>query len=358
MTSITVEQVTCVFPSKQVEGGVTAVDEVSLKVKSGETVALLGPSGCGKTTLLRTIAGLMEPRHGRILYDTIPLEKVPKNERGIGMVFQDYALIPHWEAGRSVSFFLWLRKRQYEVPERVSQVSQITGFDVEKLMGRFPRQLSGGEKQRVAIARAFARDLEVLLLDEPFSNLDAHFRANARVELRRLLDRFPITSVLVTHEQAEAASLADRIALMRDGKIEQIGTYRQLLESPRTRFVAEFIGVPTMNFFDGVIEDGAWYGESFGGYQTRHDIPDGTSVTLGIRPEHVRIQSGGERATIEKITPFLPERMKLLRVWLGDETWSMSVPESTIVEEGETIQCALEPRHAMYFDARSGLRIG
>lgn len=357
MTSITVEHITCVFPSKQVEGGVVAVDDVTLKVKSGETVALLGPSGCGKTTLLRTIAGLMSPRHGRILYDTIPLENVPKNERGIGMVFQDYALIPHWEAGRSVSFFLWLRKRQYEVPERVSQVSQITGFDVEKLMGRFPRQLSGGEKQRVAIARAFARDLEVLLLDEPFSNLDAHFRANARVELRRLLDRFPITSVLVTHEQAEAASLADRIALMRDGKIEQVGSYRQLLESPRTRFVAEFIGVPTMNFFDGVVEDSTWYGQCFGGYPIRPDIPDGTAVTLGIRPEHMRIQAGGETGTIEKITPFLAERTKLLAVWRDDETWTMSVPESTIVEEGDTIQCAIKPRQVMFFDARTGLRI-
>ena len=175
----------------------------------------------------------------------MPLSEIPTWDRGIGMVFQDGALMPHWEAERSVGFFLWLRKREAEVPVRVARIAEITGFGLEKLMKRRPSQLSGGEKQRVAIARALTRDPNVFLFDEPFSSLDAKLRASARVELKRLLREFPVTSIYVTHDQHEAIALAHRIAVMRAGKIEQIGDYQTLYENPLNLFVATFLGTPT-----------------------------------------------------------------------------------------------------------------
>ena len=179
------------------------------------------------------------------------------------MVFQEGALMPHWEAEKSVGFFMWLRKRETEVPARVARISEVTGIGLDKLMDRKPSQLSGGEKQRVAIARALTRDPRVFLFDEPFSSLDAKLRTSARVELKRLLHEFPVTSVYVTHDQNEAVSLAHRIAVMRAGTIEQIGDYQTLYENPRNLFVATFIGVPTINLFEGKVNGHRWQGQTF-----------------------------------------------------------------------------------------------
>jgi len=358
MTAIAAEHIVKAFEVPDEGGILQAVDDVTLRVPEGETLAIVGPSGCGKTTLLRIIAGLEKPDSGRVLYDQVPLPDVPRQDRGIGMVFQNWALVPHWESRKTVGFFLRLRKREYEVPERVRRVSAITGVGLEYLMDRFPRQLSGGEKQRVAIARAFARDLQMLLFDEPFANLDAKFRASARLELRRLLDEFPVTTVFVTHDQIEATSLADKIAVMRDGHVEQIGTFRQLYDSPLNLFVADFIGTPGMNQFKGKVVDGQWVGEIFGGYPIRSDLANGTHITMGIRAEHFSLQDGGTPAVIKEITPFYPQKYQQLDVWLGSESWSLNVPLETQVEVGQTIYCTLNPDEALYFDTRSGQRIG
>jgi len=362
MTTITVQHVTKHFHQTIGDGTetrkVAALDNVSLKVASGSVLAILGPSGCGKTTLLRCIAGLEHPDSGAILYDHADLRDIPLQERGIGMVFQDGALMPHWEAEKTVGFFMWLRHRESEVPERVARISQITGIGLDKLMPRKPSQLSGGEKQRVAIARALTRDPKVFLFDEPFSSLDAKLRANARIELKKLLHEFPVTSIYVTHDQQEAITLAHRIAVMRAGQIEQIGTYRDLYYNPLNLFVATFFGTPTINLFDGVIQSHHWQGENFGGYPVRGDLDDGTGVTLGVRPEAILLSDDGVAARVESVIPFFAERHLLLELTAGRERWHMTVPESTPVKVGSTIHMAFDPDGIHCFDSKTGRRIG
>ncbi len=360
MTSITLEHITKRFGSDQLSGDppVTAVDDVSLKLHSGDVLAILGPSGCGKSTLLRLIAGIFKPDSGRILYDEVDLRDVPLRERGIGMVFQEGALIPHWESRKSVGFFLSLRQREEEVPEKLHQIAKITGIGLEKLLERRPGQLSGGEKQRVGIARALARDLQVLLFDEPFANLDAKYRTEARVELKRLLNAFPVTSVYVTHDQVEAIALSHRIAIMRAGKIEQVGTYQQLYTSPHNIFVAAFIGSPPINLFKGRSENGHWQGENFGGYPLRRDLAEDTKVTAAIRAEHMHIQEGGVPGVVEQVIPMLAERHQLVTVHLAGETWTLTAPLEPHIEIGSTIYCGLQTDELLFFDTKTGVRIG
>ncbi len=360
MTRITLEHVTKRYlPEIGYNGpSVLAVDDVSLKMNDGDVLAIVGPSGCGKSTLLRIIAGLIPPDSGRVLHNNMLLEDIPLQDRGIGMVFQEGALIPHWEARRSVGFFMELRKRQEEVTPRVRKIASITGIGLEKLLARRPRHLSGGEKQRVAVARALTRDMNVLLFDEPFANLDARIRSTARVELKRLLNEFTVTSVYVTHDQSEAIALSHRIAVMRNGHFEQVGTFQQLYDSPVNMFVSQFIGTPSINLFEGTVQDGKWYGEEFGGYTTRSDLDNGTKVTLGIRPQHMYLKDDGGAGLVEQVTPFLAENYQLVQVRLGKERWSITVPFNRRVEVGSTIYMGLDDTQALYFDTATGQRIG
>lgn len=360
MTAIILEHVTKRFEHivGVNEPAITAVNDVSLKIPSGDVLAVLGPSGCGKSTLLRLVAGIFKPDEGQVFYDDLDLQDIPLRDRGVGMVFQEGALIPHWESRRSVAFFLTLRKREREVPARLAQISKITGFGLDALLERRPGQLSGGEQQRVSIARALARDMRVLLFDEPFANLDAKYRGEARLELKRLLNAFPVTSIYVTHDQVEAIALAHRIAIMRDGKIEQMGTYQQLYTNPVNLFVATFIGAPIMNLFPGRIENGQWYGENFGGYAIRKDLPDGTRVTAGVRPEYIHLAQEGTYGVVEQKIPLFAERRQVITVHLAGERWSLIAPLDENVEVGSTIQCALDPQGLLYFDTRTGQRIG
>ncbi len=360
MTTITLNHICKQFQQREGELSqtVTAVDDVSLKIMDGEVVAILGPSGCGKSTLLRIIAGLTTPDSGEVLYDNQPLEEVPLQERGIGMVFQEGALMPHWEAERTVGFFLWLRQRENEVPARVARISEITGIGLEKLMNRKPSQLSGGEKQRVAIARALTRDPRVFLFDEPFSSLDAKLRANARVELKRLLHEFPVTSIYVTHDQNEAISLSHRIAIMRVGKIEQIGDYHTLYDNPRNLFVATFLGVPTINLFDGRVREHQWQGEHFGPYPVRGDIPDDTRVIVGARSESFRLTDEGVEATVSEAIPYFGERHQVVEVHAGQEQWKLTLPIEPPYHPGDTIRSLPDSEALLFFDATTGNRIG
>lgn len=357
MTAVTIDHVSKAFHDNNGKR-ILAVDNISMKLTEGDVLAILGPSGCGKSTLLRIVAGLLQPNTGQIYYDNILLNEVPLKERGIGFVFQEGALIPHWEARRSVGFYLHLRKRENEVPERVRTISKITGIGLEQLLARRPRQLSGGEQQRISIARALTRDRRVMLFDEPFANLDAKYRTEARMELKRLLIQFPVTSIYVTHDQVEAIALARRIAIMNKGEIEQVGTYQQLYNSPINLFVATFIGTPAINTFEGYIRDGHWYGEDFGGYPIRGDLPNDMKVTMGIRPHHMFLKSDGVAGVVDRITQMMAERYQLVDVWLGRERWSLALPLEVHITLGSTIYCDLNPQEIHYFDTQTGRRIG
>ncbi len=358
MSVISVEHVSKSYTANQ--RTVTALDDVTLQVKEGDTIALVGPSGSGKTTLLRIVAGLETPDAGTVKHDGQLLRDVPTEQRGIGMIFQDYALIPQWNVERNIGFYLRLRRRQREVPQRMHDISQITGVDIDQLMGKFPRHLSGGEKQRVSIARAFARDLRLLLFDEPFANLDATFRTNARLEARRLLNKYPVTMLYVTHDQQEAAMITAKVAVMRAGKIEQIGSYTFLYNNPNNVFVAQFIGVPTMNLFEGEIVRGAWVHETLGAFIMRRDIPDGTAVTLGIRPHHIHVQpddSGDIACTVRAVEANFAQRYHLLDVQAGSTTWQIEAPFDQQYTQGDTVACTFDRDALFFFDTATGARL-
>ncbi len=287
METITFDNVTKRF------GDVTAVDAVSLEVQAAELFFLLGPSGCGKTTLLRCVAGFWQPETGRIRFGDRDMTGVPPHERNTGMVFQDYALWPHMTVSENVAF--GLRVRKIERRERRRRVEQ--ALDMVR-MGRFasrrPGQLSGGERQRIALARALVIEPQCVLLDEPLSNLDAKLRLGMRGEIRRICKEAGLTAIYVTHDQKEALSIADRIAVMNAGRIEQLGTPQELYTRPARRFVADFLG--DTNFIDGRLtacsEGSAEVETAFGTITS--DVPPlhrsvGDSVVLSIRPESIHM---------------------------------------------------------------------
>lgn len=355
MTTITLEHLSKRFTLK--DGRIIqAVNDLSFKLSEGGSMAIIGPSGCGKTTLLRMIAGLEAPDTGRVLYNDEPIDEMPQTERGIGMVFQNFALMPQWDAEENIGFFLRLRKREREVPERVHQVSKITGVGIEHLMDKFPRHLSGGEKQRVAIARAFARDLKLLLFDEPFANLDAKFRQDARIEARRLLTKFPVTTVYVTHDQQEASMMSDRILVMKDGQIIQVGSYQSLYENPINTFVAEFVGVPIINLLKGTVRENHWYGANFVGLPLPSVVPDGSEVIMGIRPQHIHLGGEIQGRVREKVLHY-SEKYTLLELFANEESWQMQVELDSPIQKGDTINCQIDPNPLLFFDAKTGGRI-
>lgn len=360
MRTVTLKNVSKTFYDKRRKlTPVLAIKDFNLQIEDGEAVVLLGPSGCGKTTLLRLIAGLDQPDTGDIFYNNVPLDAIAVGDRGIGMVFQNYVLIPHWESRKTVGFFLRLRDREEEVPARVKTVAKITGVDIERLMGRFPRSLSGGEKQRVSIARAFARDLELLLFDEPFANLDAKFRGQARVELKRLVQEFNVTLVYVTHDQVEAMSIADRIVVLNAGRIMQSGSFQALHDDPDSLFVAEFLGTPTINSFWGRVQDGEWDGSYMGTSPLPCSRPDGAEVIVGIRPEHITLgdEQAGIPAIVDRAIPYYAEKFLLLEVWLRKRRWRVQVALGEEHNPGDTVYCRLDWSRALFFDARTGGRI-
>src|SRR5919202_94649 len=307
-------------------GGVRALDQVSLEIADGETVSVIGPSGCGKSTLLRVISGLETADSGRVLYDGRDMQGVAPGDRGIGMVFQNYALYPHMESRSNLAFFFRMHKREMEIDERVRITSEIMGVGFDQLLDRKPKTLSGGQQQRVAIARCIVRDPKVFLFDEPLSNLDAKLRQRTRVEVKRLLNRFKITAVYVTHDQVEAIALADRIAVMRGGRIEQVGTYDELHDRPVNAFVAGFVGTPPANFVPGVVEDGriALPGGSMAlPERWRGRGSSGQALMLGVRAEHFRLQppgvSGELSGTVDVVEPLIAERAQLVHVLVATE---------------------------------------
>ncbi len=276
---------------KEYPGGVTAVEEVTLSLSRGELLVLVGPSGCGKSTTLRCIAGIEDPTGGDILIgDESILDRRPE-DRDIAMVFQNYALYPHKTARQNIGFGLRMTTDlpDQEVREKVERVAETLG--ITELLEKKPKSLSGGQQQRVALGRAIVRDPEVFLLDEPLSNLDATLRSQMRTEIQQLQRDLDVTTVYVTHDQTEAMTIGDRIAVLRDGLLQQVGTPMTCYHEPATRFVASFIGEPSMNLLDCRVDAA---GETFLGPVTypaddtlaaAADSADGRDVTLGVRPE-------------------------------------------------------------------------
>jgi multiple sugar transport system ATP-binding protein len=351
MAEVDITALSTVYPN-----GVRAVDGLDMRIADGEFFALLGPSGCGKTTLLRTIAGLEQASDGTVAIGERDVTRLEPSKRNVAMVFQDYALFPHMTVADNISYPLRVRHepktKRREVAESTSAELSLAG-----LLDRRPGQLSGGQQQRVALARAMAMRADVLLLDEPLSNLDARLRLEARTFLKRLQRELNLTTVFVTHDQAEALALADRIAILEVGKVRQIGTPREVFGRPADTFVANFIGSTPMNLLDGTVrgnritvadgriplpEDGV-------------DLHDGDPVRVGIRPEYLTLSSDGDgiKGTVSIVENLGVTALVILDCPDGTQL-GVTVADQDKPAVGDTLVAAPQPGRTLLFDHESG----
>ena len=346
MSEIVLEQVTKRF------GPVKAVDSVSFKAGSGKFVVLLGPSGCGKSTLLRLIAGLEDVSEGRILIDGADVTRLSPEKRRVSMVFQSYALFPHLSTAENIVFGLKVRRTpEEERRKRLEHVAEVVGLAA--YLDRKPQELSGGQRQRVALARAIIAENRICLMDEPLSNLDAQLRHGMRVEIRGLQQRLGMTVVYVTHDQVEAMSMADRVVLVREGRIEQEGTPEELYAKPATMFAARFIGTPGMNLV--ALADGPG-GAVVRGSQDALLARGGNGLTLGVRPEHVGlVEAGGVRGTVTSSEYHGADT--ILTVKVGEETFLVRAPGQLAHPPGSAVRLGWKPGMAHLFDTASGRRV-
>ncbi len=358
MASVTFDNATRLYPGSTVP----AVDKINLEVADGEFLVLVGPSGCGKSTTLRMLAGLEEVNSGRILIGDRDVTDVPPKDRDIAMVFQNYALYPHMTVAENMGFALKIAGvNKDERAKRVLEAAKL--LDLEPYLGRKPKALSGGQRQRVAMGRAIVRQPQVFLMDEPLSNLDAKLRVQTRTQIASLQRRLGVTTVYVTHDQTEALTMGDRIAVLKDGVLQQVGTPRDLYGSPQNVFVAGFIGSPAMNLFDADVVDG---GLKFGSAVAKvdRDTLGGTKakkVTIGVRPEDVRIGKAGEGLEVDVdlveelgADGYLYGHTEVdnKRVDLVVRVDGRSHPNA-----GDKVFITPEPNHIHAFDIESGLRL-
>ncbi len=381
MSQIVLDAVTKVYP-----GGVRAVDTATLTIPSGEFMVLVGPSGCGKSTLLRMIAGLEEVTEGTVVIGDRDVTHLAPRQRDIAMVFQNYALYPHMSVRKNLGYGLKVRKTpRSEIQDRVERVSRMLGL--EELLDRRPAALSGGQRQRVAMGRAIVREPAAYLMDEPLSNLDAKLRVGMRAELARLHERLGTTTVYVTHDQIEAMTLGQRVTVMRDGVIQQVGPPQQLYAEPANLFVAAFIGSPSMNLVEAVVD-----GDSveFAGYRLplapdRRPARDGT-VILGLRPEifedalHVEPglptidvavsvveELGAEvnlffhvdapRVEAEEVRAAADTRDEAQLLADGGTMFTARIDPRTEARVGGTLRIAVDPQGFHFFDPETGLTV-
>ena len=336
-------------------GRVKVIHGIEFAIRDGEFVVLVGPSGCGKSTLLRMLAGLEEITGGEIAIDGKVVNDLESKDRDIAMVFQSYALYPHMTVRENMGFSLRLRKADAAtIAQRVDEAARILNLD--QLLERYPRELSGGQRQRVAMGRAIVRDPKVFLFDEPLSNLDAKLRVAMRAEIKALHQRLKTTTVYVTHDQIEAMTMADRIVVMHDGIVEQIGTPLELFDRPGNLFVAQFIGSPAMNVFKGQVVDGAV--QALG---ARWPLPPGVRATAGhtvhygIRPTDLRLADQGIPARVLVVEPTGAETELLLQV--GEMPLTVVSHGRAEARPDDTVHLALDPAKAHVFDGEGGQRL-
>ena len=354
------------------DGKVVALDAVDLTVPDGKTVAIVGPSGCGKSTLLRVVAGLHAPDEGTVYFDDQDMTEIKPKDRGIGMVFQSYALYPHMKGEGNLGFFFKVRNRpDEEMKERIRITSEIMGIGFDQLLSRKPGNLSGGQQQRVAIGRCIVRDPSIFLFDEPLSNLDAKLRSSTRVEIRRLLQRFAITSIYVTHDQVEAITLADTIAVMKEGKIEQIGTYDEITKAPKTAFVAGFLGMPAMNLMrDWVVTSDGKLQSAYGTITIpaayRDKLKPEQKVILGFHANDARIVAKGDapdwtgpklEAEVLNTEPNFARHYQIVNVQTADLIFGVQAPMDLRANTGWDVEVLIAEEAAHLFDQESDQRI-
>jgi inositol-phosphate transport system ATP-binding protein len=332
--------------------GATAVERIDLAIDDGAFVAVLGPSGCGKTTTLLMLAGIYNPSAGDIAFDGVRVNDVEARDRNVGIVFQSYALYPSMTVLENILFPLRFAKvERAEAQQRARDIAALVRIDA--LLERRPSQLSGGQQQRVALARALVKRPHLLLLDEPLSNLDASLRLTMRTEIRRIQRELRVTTILVTHDQIEAATMADRIVVMNTGRVEQEGTAKDLYERPATLFVASFIGSPPINLFDAVATGG--------GVRVRDvtlplRVSAAGDLVVGLRPESVRVDSGGTPASITAVEPMGREVLYTADGALGTIRFVEAGADARL-RERDAIALAWSPRDVLLFDKASGRRI-
>ena len=327
-----------------------SIRNLNLTIPHGKTMVILGPSGCGKSTLLRIIAGLIEPDSGQVRFDGVDMTDIPPRERRIGMIFQSYALYPHLTAQTNILSYFYFRKNtpelDAEAKAKYQRTSELMGVEIDYLLDRKPATLSGGEKQRVALGRCITRDPALFLLDEPFSNLDQKLREKYRVNLKLLLEQFNVTTAYVTHDQYEAQILADYLAIMDAGKIEQVGTYEEIYTQPKSIFVAEFLNLepstPPINLFDG-----------------RYISRSLSDMTIGARPEDIEIVSaereGCLRGSIANWTHLPMKQATIFNVRVGTHEVVVRMPGEENLALGADVWLCFKRYHV--FDGNSGLRI-
>jgi multiple sugar transport system ATP-binding protein len=355
MASVTLERLVRHHPG----AAAPALRGLDLAVEDGELLVVVGPSGCGKSTALRLIAGLDEPDSGRVRIGDRDVAGVPPQDRDVAMVFQGYALYPHLTVRDNVAFPLRMRNvTRTERERRVLEAAEMLGLT--KLLDRLPSELSGGERQRVAMGRAIVREPKVFLFDEPLSNLDAALRAELRVDLAALVRKVGTTSIYVTHDQVEAMTMGDRIAVMRVGELEQLGTPREVYESPATTYVASFLGSPPINLVETTPADGKLRAPGLD-----LPVPEGAPklperVVVGIRPEHVQVGPKADgawsaQARVTVVEPLGPET--ILHADVGGTALRARVLGMSDVARGDAIRISADPRVALLFDAATGRRL-
>ena len=338
-------------------GSVNVIHGINVDIADGEFVVLVGPSGCGKSTLLRMIAGLEETSDGEIRIGARDVSNLPARDRDIAMVFQNYALYPHMSVADNMGFALKLKKADAaEITGRVNKAAAILGL--EKLLDRYPKQLSGGQRQRVAMGRALVRDPQVFLFDEPLSNLDAKLRVQMRAEIKSLHQRIKTTTIYVTHDQIEAMTMADKIVVLHDGVIEQVGAPLELYDRPANLFVAGFIGSPSMNFLDGRIEEGVFRTDKGLVLPLPENLklsPPAGPLVYGVRPEHIRSTASGIAGTVGLVEGTGSEIFAKLDC--GGEEISCLFRERLTIGFGDRLTVSIDPAHIHLFDKATGHRI-
>jgi len=351
MSHIEIQNVQKFYDSVQV------LPPLSLEVAEGEFLVLVGPSGCGKSTLLRMVAGLEDISAGEILLSGRVVNDETPFERDVAMVFQNYALYPHMTVRKNMGFSLRLSGlNRADVQERVSWAAALLGL--EELLDRYPRQLSGGQRQRVAMGRAIVRKPSIFLFDEPLSNLDAKLRVQMRNEIRKMHRLTRTTTIYVTHDQVEAMTLADRVVVMRAGKIEQVGRPIDLYDRPETAFVAGFIGSPPMNMFDATAKSGGLVLQDGTVWPMQASATDTLALTAGVRPEHLEVSNsgGGLRATVVALEPTGADTLILANTAFGAEV-QISLRERVSLEPGETVVLTPSQGAVHVFERETGLRL-